>query len=217
MVQRPRKQADDRRSDLASEVREACLIFYEGKRPQNAKERVVRVAAALATMQCLLDDSLRSDRWRNLRLEHPESGLKEAGAALAALLTGKKHPIWDYIDSIRSGRFRSNKAPVNVMDKMQQQCAVGLSRAYQRAGNKTTQRQAASKVAEICERSGYHVSAEQIRAWDRADPDARNGADSETFANAILEEARNSDLAESLQNRVLLVGADHIKKFTGKD
>jgi hypothetical protein len=213
-----RRARKDDRGVFAEEVHRTCEDILAGKRPANVKNAVIKVAAALAMMQLLIEEGVGIAS--ELKIYHPEFALKEAGGVLDALMSGREHPVWAYIDSIRSERFRPNKAPANLMDKIQQSFAVGILRAFQRASGLgiVGQREAARVTADICQSSGFDVSSDQIRAWNRGSNVARGEInDPDSFADAILGKARKLTAPNLLQDRVLVVGRQYLKKFTGHE
>jgi hypothetical protein len=116
---------------------------------------VYKVGIGLAVLQALadrqLDELLSTKGLMALR----ESRLREAIALLDALTTGKRHPIFDHVDGLRSKKFRPIREKPNEIDRIDMHGILAGVRALMAAreietGQKTPESKAIRDVISVC-------------------------------------------------------------------
>jgi hypothetical protein len=92
----------------------------------------------------------------------PEFGANDALAVVRALMTGEDHPVWKYLDGIRS---ESQHAPLNSVDAKLRYMIVGLGLAYQEAA-KCSRAEAFKVIAHACRLPDQSFDAKLIdKSW----------------------------------------------------
>ena len=159
--------------DFADNVRRLYYLTTsdnECERPERYHRDVRRVAYGLAALKKALDRYSEEDsngifmpedvfREKVLRAEvfdahnlldlecngFVANGISDALEILEALTNGHDHPVWRLLAGIRTGRFRTQKAPPNKIEILRRRSVVGFVRAVQKCAN-VSQAEAIRKV-----------------------------------------------------------------------
>ena len=192
--------------DHEAEFAERVLALYHAALKGNAAahsesdEDVCAVAFGLVAITQAIED--RKTKYKHDQLRMVQAGVFLASDIIAALTSGGRHRVWDFIAGMRSGRYRPGKTPsVNLREH---QRLGGIALAYEKAAT-VSGRVAALKVAEGVRWEHRRFSDEQIRGWLK-----RNRPACERIAEGILAEARQLPAVDPLPERVLIVGRREI-------
>jgi hypothetical protein len=156
---------------------------------------VCRVGFGLAAIRQAIDQ-----RFKTMDPEEMQEGPREALAIVDALTSGRAHPIWSFLEGMRTSAHRAGRMRPNNMELMGQDWVLGTVSALKQAGCKHPKR----AVVDVCADVGVTLDQQQIRDWERArrksdDPEAPN-----RIAGEILNHAQNKMSDElSLADRIL--------------
>jgi hypothetical protein len=194
------------KGDRAQSVIDLYKLTLEGKRSKADWPRDVRqVALGLVVLRQLVDNykaelAGKSADWR------ANSAIAEADAIIEALVTGHAHPIWDHINSLRSGDFRPQHAPVTRIERQRQLCLIGAIYAYSDASAKR-HAEARRIVLESVPSNDFSFTTEQVRKWMSRladDPGWRE------YAEKIKKRAGELNSQFQLDERILAAGRELI-------
>jgi hypothetical protein len=194
-------------ADFAAAVIDLYKHAIRGKLAKfsgNQDREVRRVAFGLTIIRQLVERELRAS---NAPVD-PATPLIEGLAIIDALTGGRDHPIWRHIAGLRSGRFRPQNAPPNLIEELRRACVVGLVRAYAQTAT-ASQRAAREAVIKACRFNDFEFGAEQIKRWDRTYREQQDqGPDA--FANEFIKRSKTLKEPPMPEDRVLRIGRDWI-------
>jgi hypothetical protein len=133
-----------------------------------------------------------------------DKGLLDASDMLEALMTGRDHPIFNFVQGIRASGKRPQSAPPTIRELHGRAALVGLVRAYCTAAG-ASELEALRVVAECCSLENFKFTSERIKGWGRRFKDEQNDGPA-AFANDFLKKAAQRPDATPLADRVLEVG-----------
>ncbi len=210
-------------SNKASFAENVIAIYnraIQGERADNSDDslngtvdrEVRQVGYGLALLR-LLTDQCAKKLQRRSATQRASSAIREAEGILDALVTGTNHPIFRHIASLRSARFRPQKAAANITMRRRRACVAGFILAYQKAANVKESEAARVVVKACCQSKEFALGeAKSIVKWIlRSSPE-----DVQFYRDQIMTRAKemNSmtkvprDLEVSLADRVRLAGRD---------
>jgi hypothetical protein len=149
-----RKRDDGRvAADFAQRVLDVLVKAQAGEDATEKDRDVGRVAVGLA----FIADGVKN----YAQMAGAESGADEALAIIAALTSGREHPIWRFIRGIRAVKYRAQRAPLNGIDAERQHMIIGVALAYQAIAN-CSESEAIRIVAPACSFPDLRFDAELI-------------------------------------------------------
>jgi hypothetical protein len=172
---------------------------------------VRRVAFGLAAIQKLIRERGKVLKGAGDLDGFTAEGLKAADDIVEALLTGREHPIFDYVDGIRTNRGSGRPRPLNK-EWVSRGCIVGAVEAYRKAAA-VSEAEAIRVIIESCSSSDFKLTYEQIRSWQRQFND-RKGEDVHVAAeNSILQRAQSDPRDIPLTRRIIEAGQLYVLNF----
>ena len=149
--------------DFAARVLDGLVKVQAGEPSSEQDRDVRRLIVGLACIANLVQNYSRT-------AAGAESGANEALAIIKAITTGQKHPIWEYLEGIRSFKYEPQHAPLNDIDAQHQYLIIGCVRAYlaqaKREHPKYSERRAVRKIADACRLPDLSFDPDRIRgSW----------------------------------------------------
>jgi hypothetical protein len=141
-----------------------------------------------------------------------ENGLLDAGDMLEALMTGRDHPIFDFVRGIRAGKRPSSAPPTN-RELSGRAALVGLVSAYCTAAG-VSELEALRVVAVCCSFENFKIRSEMIKGWSRRFKDEQDPGPA-AFADKFLKLAAQRRDDKPLAERVLNVGQEYASAYWG--
>jgi hypothetical protein len=205
-------------SNKAKFAEAAIAIFNRAMRGEHlhngdTEDREVRqVGYGLALLRQLTTQFAKKLERRSAT-QRASSGFREAEGLLDALVTGSNHLIFRHVASLRSGRFRPQKAGANISMRRRRACVAGFILAYQKAAN-VKESEAARIVVKACHSKEFSLGKDtSIVKWilRSSREDVRFYRDrilrrAEEMDHSMIKIPRNLEVP--LAERVRLAGKD---------
>jgi hypothetical protein len=180
---------------FAANVLELYRSALDGKGHQDTDPDVRRVAFGLVALRQTVDHRMQAHRKEPLRLA--AGGVYEADDILAALTAGTAHPIWKYLESLRSAGERRNRPAPGQRERSIRSMMAGAVLAYEKTG--TTRKAAAIAVSEGIWTAERSFQPGQLLQWIRRDDDAV------WFSGQFTADAVLVPNCDSASERILIV------------
>ena len=128
-----------------------------------------------------------------------QEGPREALAIVDALTTGAAHPVWNFLEGMKTGSHRDGRMPPNLIDQMGRDWVLGAVRALEQVGSKHAKRE----VVNMCVEEGVTLDQRQIRSWEEARTRSEDPGAPDRMAVDIRNHVRKMNDELSLADRIL--------------
>jgi hypothetical protein len=216
--QRPRRAPDHIAKQEKADFATAVIAVYHdriGGDPvdpllaSKMKERwpdVCRVAYGFAAIRQAIDQRYKEAAPEEMH----EEGLREGSGIVDAVTSGRAHPVWDFLDGMRTGPHRDGRMPPNRMELLGQHWVLGIVRALEQVGCKHPKRE----VVRVCAKEGVTLDQQQIRNWERTIGRSDEPTGPDLIAIGILDHVQNKMNDQlSLTDRILKAVRLQIKMY----
>ena len=204
--QRPRRAPDHLAKQEKADLATAVIAIYTARitgapvdplLASSMKEKwpnVCRIGFGLAAIRQALDQ-----QFKKIAPEEMQEGPREALAIIDALTTGAAHPIWNFLEGMKTASHRDGRMPPNLIDQMGRDWVLGAVRALEQVGSKHAKRE----VVNVCVEEGVTLDQRQIRSWEEARRRSEDPGAPDRMAVDIRNHVRKVNDELSLADRIL--------------